>query len=89
MLEGIRIVESSLGNGAKEPVPSELDTRNIARRSLVAIRNLCKGTVLQPEMLNEMRPGTGISPSSISEILGKELTRDLAAGQLLSWSDFQ
>jgi N-acetylneuraminate synthase/N,N'-diacetyllegionaminate synthase len=89
LVEGIRIVESSLGNGIKEPVAAEADTRRVARRSLVTATSLAQGTVLQPEMLSEMRPGTGIPPTSISEVLGRMLKHDLAAGQLLSWSDLQ
>jgi N,N'-diacetyllegionaminate synthase len=89
MVDGIRVVESSLGNGIKEPVAAEADTRRVARRSLVLARNLSQGTLLEPEMLDEMRPGTGIPPACISEVVGRTLKRDLAAGQLLSWSDLQ
>ena len=89
MVNGIRMVESSLGNGIKAPAEAELDTLRVARRSLVSAGSLSKGTVLQADMFNEMRPGTGIPPSSLSEVLGRTLKHDLAAGQLLSWSDLQ
>ncbi len=89
LVESIRTVESALGNGDKKPAVSESDTRRVARRSLVSANALNEGTVLQPHMLNEMRPGTGIPPSSIGEVLGRILKRKLEPGELLSWSDLQ
>jgi len=89
LVEGIRAVESALGNGDKEPAASESDTRRVARRSLVSANPLDEGTILRSEMLSEMRPGTGISPSAIGDVLGRRLRRKLESGELLSWSDLQ
>lgn len=89
LVEAIRTTESALGNGNKTPAASESDTRRVARRSLASASVLDEGTVLQSHMLNEMRPGTGISPSSIGEVVGRRLKRKLESGELLSWSDLQ
>ena len=37
---GIRVVERALGDGVKRPQPSELETRAVARRSIVAVRSM-------------------------------------------------
>ena len=83
----IRRVESALGNGVKEPAQSESDTRNVARRSLVAAVGLEEGTLLTADMLNEKRPGTGIPPSAIGQVIGKKLRRRIEPNEMLSWSD--
>jgi N-acetylneuraminate synthase/N,N'-diacetyllegionaminate synthase len=87
LVDSIRAVESSLGNGVKQPAASETDTRNIARRSLVAARTLEAGTTLEPAMLVEKRPGTGIAPSAIDKVIGKRLTRRLEPNEMIRWSD--
>ena len=87
LIADIRRVESSLGSGIKQPAASEADTRSVARRSLVAATTLESGTLLTTAMLNAKRPGTGIAPSAIAEVVGKKLTRRLAANEMIKWSD--
>lgn len=87
LVADIRKVESSLGGGVKAPAASEANTRDVARRSLVAAMGLEAGTVLQAEMLCEKRPGTGIPPSSAGEVIGKTLGRKLARNEMILWDD--
>lgn len=89
LVRAIRTTEAALGTGEKVPAESETNTRMVARRSLAAAVTLKPGTVLRPDMLSELRPGTGISPSSIADVVGRTMTRTVESGQLLSWSDFQ
>src|SRR6185436_1340975 len=69
LVRGIRSVEAALGDGRKQPAASEWDTARVARKSLVAARTLEAGTTLEPEMLCEKRPGTGIAPSAIDNVI--------------------
>jgi len=62
MVAAIRQVETALGNGRKIPSPSEWKNRDIARKSLVAAKPICKGDVFSQGNLATKRPGTGISP---------------------------
>jgi N-acetylneuraminate synthase len=87
LVADIRRVESSLGHGTKEPAASESNTRNVARRSLVAAMTLEAGTILNADMLREKRPGTGISPSALSEVVGKKLARRIEPNEMISWKD--
>lgn len=87
LVDSIRAVEASLGNGVKQPAASEADTRNVARRSLVAARTLEAGTVLERAMLNEKRPGTGIAPNSIDDVVGRKLARRVELNEMIMWSD--
>lgn len=84
MVAGIRRVEAALGHGRKEPMPSETDTRAVVRRSLVAARDIAAGEVLTAEAVAIRRPGTGMTPQRLTEVLGRKTSRAIAAGTLLA-----
>ncbi len=75
LVAAIREVESALGDGVKRPVASELPVRDVARKSLVAARDLPGGVVLTREDLDVLRPGTGLSPAALPAVLGRRTTR--------------
>lgn len=83
LVRDIRDVEVALGNGIKAPTPAEEDTARVARKSLVAARDLAAGTVLASGDLAARRPGTGLPPARLEEMLGRRLSVDLAEGTLL------
>ena len=85
MVKAIRVVESALGDGVKRPMPSELDTRRVARKSLVAARALKAGDRVAAGDLVSKRPGTGISPAELPRVVGLRLTRDIAADEVIPW----
>lgn len=85
MVIQIREVEAALGDGVKAPTACELDTAAVARRSLVAARDLATGTVLAARDLAAKRPGTGIPPSALGLVVGRTLARPLAADELVTW----
>jgi len=85
MVRAIRSVESALGDGVKRPMPSEADTRRVARKSLVAARALKAGERVAAGDLASKRPGTGISPAELPRVLGLRLTRDVAADEVIPW----
>ena len=84
MVRGIRKVEASLGHGRKEPAASEANTAAVARKSLVAARNLAAGTVLTEELLTVKRPGTGLPPSMGPYLLGLRVKIDVAEDTLIT-----
>jgi N-acetylneuraminate synthase len=85
LVRGIRVVESALGTGRKQPVASEKEIAQVVRRSLVAATDIPAGTVLADHMIAIRRPGTGLSPEKKKEIIGKRLKVALSAGTLLRW----
>jgi N-acetylneuraminate synthase len=89
MVSGIRAAQAAIGSGEKKPVAAEQNVRLVARRSLAARVPLAAGTVLTDMMLTELRPGTGISPILLGEVVGRKLMRPVESGELLSWSDFE
>lgn len=87
LVRAIRSVESALGDGEKRPMPSEMDTRRVARKSLVAARAIRAGQRLTVDMVASKRPGTGIAPGDLDRALGRAVKRDLAADQVIGWED--
>ena len=83
MVKSIRIVERALGDGIKRPQPSEMNTRAIARKSVVAARDLAAGNVLRREDLAVRRPGTGLAPDLIPTLVGRTLRVAIPAGTIL------
>lgn len=88
MITGIRNVEAALGDGVKVPTATELQTAACARRSLVAARHIPAGTMITDEMIDILRPGTGLRPSLKPHIIGKRLVKDIAKGELFSLAHF-
>jgi N-acetylneuraminate synthase len=84
MVRAIRHIETALGDGVKQPTPSELRNRPIARKSLVARRRIRAGEPFSAENLAAKRPGTGISPMRWDDILGRPAPRDFAADELIT-----
>jgi N-acetylneuraminate synthase len=87
LVQCVRAVEAALGHGRKEPAPSEADTRTAARRSLVAMVEIPAGERLAEWMLAARRPGTGLPPSQLSQILGRRLARLVKANTAITWED--
>jgi N,N'-diacetyllegionaminate synthase len=81
----VRNVEVGLGDGVKRSMPSENNTRDVARKSLVAARPLKVDEVLDREAIAIKRPGTGISPVELDYVLGRRLKRDVEEDEPLAW----
>jgi len=83
MVRGIRLVEKARGSSVKAPVESELEVRDVARRSIVAKVDIPAGTVITENMLAFKRPGTGVAPKDISTILGKKIRQNIKKDELI------
>jgi N,N'-diacetyllegionaminate synthase len=83
----IREIEAALGGNKK--LLSEREHQSIiwARKSLHAASNIPAGTVIAKNMLLAQRPGDGIAPSEINEVVGKTANADIASGTKIenSW----
>tara|TARA_Y100000310_G_C20652004_1_gene799935 strand:+ start:380 stop:1441 length:1062 start_codon:yes stop_codon:yes gene_type:complete len=89
ILQNINFIDRMLGTFQKEPTVSEIRARKYARRSVVAARKIIKGEIFDLDNLACKRPGTGISPSKISEIVGCEATKDIPADHIITTNDFK
>ena len=83
MVKNIRNIEIALGDGVKRVSESERKNIAIARKSIVARRNIQEGEILTEENLAVKRPGTGINPMQWMEVLGTRAVRDFKEDELI------
>ena len=83
MVEAIRHIELSLGNGVKEISESERKNIAIARKSIVAATHISAGEIFTEENLTVKRPGGGISPMRWDEIIGTVATRNYLPDEMI------
>lgn len=89
MVEGIRDISKALGAGAVDRKVSqgELINRENLGKSVVASRNLAKGSIVKAEDLEVRSPGLGLSPLKLDDLVGVELGRSLAKHDFFYPSD--
>ena len=85
MVDNIRNVEKSIGNGIKRPAKCEIKNIGIARKSIVASRDIRKGELFSPNNLTAKRPGTGICPSMLSSLFGKKSNFSFHKNELIKY----
>ncbi len=75
MVRAVRAVEAALGDGIKAPAAVELPNRLVARRSLVAARDIAAGEPLTGANVTAKRPADGMSPMDWWSIRGRTTRR--------------
>lgn len=89
MVQALRKVEIALGDGVKRPVKNEEEIRGIARKSLIALKDIKRGDVIRNDMVGIKRPGTGIPPEFKEMIIGMTAGREVKADALIKWEDLR
>lgn len=87
MVRTIRNIENALGSEQKSPSASEIKNIVIARKSIHLCLDKSAGEELSAEDFEMLRPGDGISPMRMYELIGKKINRDLPAGHKLAMKD--
>ena len=88
MVTSIRNIELAIsGNGVKEASESEKKNINIARKSIHIKNDLTSGHIIKMEDLIMKRPGDGISPMQLDQIVGKKTLADLKKDNKLTFKD--
>lgn len=72
---------------AKVVLPCEADVRLVSRQSLVAVRDMPAGHPIRENDLTVKRPGTGIEPWRLGEIIGRTTSRAVLADMPLAEED--
>ncbi len=84
MIAMIRETEAALGDGIKRPHPSELDTRKVARQSLVAARPISAGALFSRDDLTTMRVGGGMAPIQLWQMVGRPASKAYEPGETIA-----
>ena len=83
MVESIRDTEVAIGNGLKIPNECEISNKDIARKSIVAKKEIKKNQYFSEDNLCTKRPGYGISPMKWHEIIGKKSKKDYRIDEII------
>ena len=82
MVTAIRNVSQSIaGDGRKVPNPAELAIAAVARKSIVAKRDIRAGERFSEDNLTTRRPGTGLSPMRWDDLMGAVAEHDVCIGE--------
>lgn len=83
MVTMIRNVEKALGNGKKQPSPSEIKNRDVVRKSIVASISIRKGELFTENNITTKRPATGINPLEWNNVVGRTAKRNFAKDEFI------
>jgi N,N'-diacetyllegionaminate synthase len=90
MVTAIRNTEQAIsGTGVKEPSIAELANRLVARKSIHLKHPLEAGHILRSEDLEMKRPGDGISPMNMEQVIGRSIRYALPLEHKLSLNDLE
>jgi N,N'-diacetyllegionaminate synthase len=89
LVDAVRFLERGLGSAELEPAHAEQIGRREYRLSCVAAHDLRAGQTLAIEDIAFHRPGTGLPPKMLTELVGKKLAREVRRGSLFEAADFQ
>ncbi len=83
MVKAVRNIEKALGSGKKIVADSERGNIEVARKSIVAARDIKRGEHFTEENITVKRPGNGISPMNWDNVIGKIATKDFLYDSLI------
>lgn len=89
MVGFIRKAEEMLGDYEKQCTPDELEVKKAVRKSIFAQNDIPVGREIAKKDLVAKRPGIGISPSELKNILGKKAKKDIKAGSIIQKEDYE
>ena len=87
----LRKAEKALGNDKKIVLDDEIENRQKLRKSVVAAKNISQGDTISLDMLAIKRPGTGIEPKKIDQLVGSRANSDIQIDSLIKYEllDFE
>ena len=89
LIRKLKLCEISHGSGIRENFVAEDDAVKYARRSIVSAKKILKGTTITEDLLEIKRPGTGIKPKFLNEIIGKSASKDIDDDVPITWNDLE
>ena len=87
IVDAVRTFEIMRGHGIKMPAEAERTTRRNNRKSIVLCRDVKAGERIDAQAVDIKRPGYGIAPKFLEQIMGRRAARDLEKEDVLRWED--
>ena len=88
MVRNVRIMEKALGSSEYALTPVQ-ETEREGARSLFIVADIKKGEELTSQNIRSIRPGNGLPPAEIANVLGRHAVKDLERGEPLRKGDFE
>ena len=85
LVETARNIEKTFGIFVNGPYEAEAKAFQLARKSLVAAKNIPQGTVITAELLTCKRPGTGIYPKFFEWVVGRTARQTIKEDTTITW----
>ena len=83
LVDGIRSIERALGSDIKSVSNAELEISRMARKSIVSKHRISANSVISSDDLCFKRPGIGISPLDINNVIGKTAVEEIPADKVI------
>ena len=83
LVNNIRVVEKAIGKVSYNLSPKTIKSREFSR-SLFVIKDIKAGEVFTNENVRSIRPGYGLHPKYLNEILGKKALKNIKKGTPIS-----
>ena len=84
LVKAIRTSEKALGEVRYEMGEEEAKSR-VFRRSLFIVKDMKAGEIFTEENVRSIRPGNGLPPKYLEDVLGQRVVRDIKRGTPLDW----
>ena len=88
-VQNIKLIKQINGQYDKIPLECEGESRKQARRSIIALKEIKSGEEITEDKLTYKRPGTGISPTQLDNVIGKKAKIDIKEDDVLSYDMFE
>jgi len=85
MADAVRTVEKALGSVRYEATEHEIASR-VFRRSLFVVKDMKAGEIFTEENVRSIRPGNGLPPKYLEQVLGMRVKHDVKRGAAMSWA---
>ena len=87
LTNSIDFIQDSFGDGIKKPTESEKRNLLTNRVSIVATKNIPRDTEISSNMIDIRRPGDGIAPKFLDNVIGKKTKKNISKESTLHWDD--
>lgn len=87
IVAAVREFESMQGDGVKAPIGKEIGNRFKNRKSVVMVKPVSEGRAIMRTDIDIKRPGNGIAPKHIEQVIGCVANRNLKTDEVLQWND--
>jgi sialic acid synthase SpsE len=84
LIKNIRYLEKAMGTYEIKPTAKEMEMRDIARRSIVAAKDIARGSIITRSTIQYKRPGLGLAPKFVGTILNKKARRNIKKDELIT-----